>query len=93
MGELPISCTRLTLLNKQGLHARAAAAFIKALQGLDVEVLVSWEGRTVNGRSILELLTLGAPQGSVLEIHIQGADAAIALTALTKLAENRFDEE
>lgn len=93
MGELPTAGAQLTLLNRQGLHARAAAAFIKALQGLDAEVLVSWEGRTVNGRSILELLTLGAPQGSVLEIHIQGADAAVALAALTKLAENRFDEE
>jgi len=76
-----------------GLHARAAAAFVKALKGLEVEVTVSWEGQTANGRSVLDLLTLGAPQGSVLELQIQGADAEEALSTLTRLVANRFDEE
>ncbi len=85
--------TRLTLLNTMGLHARAAAAFVKALKDLRVEVSVSWEGQTANGRSILDLLTLGAPQGSVLELQIQGDDAEEALAALTRLVADRFDEE
>ena len=85
--------TRLTLLNAMGLHARAAAAFVKALKDLEVEVTVSWEGQTANGRSVLDLLTLGAPQGSVLEIQIQGVDADEALSTLTRLVANRFDEE
>ena len=85
--------TRLTLLNAMGLHARAAAAFVKALKDLEVEVTVSWEGQTANGRSVLDLLTLGAPQGSVLELQIQGADADEALSTLTRLVANRFDEE
>ena len=85
--------TRLTLLNAMGLHARAAAAFVKALKGLEVEVTVSWEGQTANGRSVLDLLTLGAPQGSVLELQIQGVDADEALSTLTRLVANRFDEE
>ncbi len=85
--------TRLTLLNAMGLHARAAAAFVKALKGLEVEVTVSWEGQTANGRSVLDLLTLGAPQGSVLEIQIQGDDAEKALSTLTRLVADRFDEE
>ena len=85
--------TRLTLLNTMGLHARAAAAFVKALKDLRVEVSVSWEGQTANGRSILDLLTLGAPQGSVLELQIQGDDAEEALATLTRLAADRFDEE
>ena len=85
--------TRLTLLNAMGLHARAAAAFVKALKDLEVEVTVSWEGQTANGRSVLDLLTLGAPQGSVLELQIQGADAEEALSTLTRLVANRFDEE
>lgn len=93
MGDLPTVCGQLTLLNPQGLHARAAAIFVKALHGLSAEVQVSWEGRTVNGRSILDLLTLGAPQGSVLKIHIHGVDATVALAALTKVVENRFYEE
>lgn len=85
--------TRLTLLNAMGLHARAAAAFVKALKDLKVEVTVSWEGQTANGRSVLDLLTLGAPQGSVLELQIQGVDADEALSTLTRLVANRFDEE
>ncbi len=85
--------TRLTLLNAMGLHARAAAAFVKALKDLEVEVTVSWEGQTANGRSVLDLLTLGAPQGSILELQIQGADAEEALSTLTRLVANRFDEE
>jgi phosphocarrier protein len=85
--------TRLTLLNAMGLHARAAAAFVKALKGLEVEVTVSWEGQTANGRSVLDLLTLGAPQGSVLALQIQGVDAEEALSTLTRLVADRFDEE
>ena len=85
--------TRLTLLNAMGLHARAAAAFVSALKGLEVEVIVSWQGQTANGRSVLDLLTLGAPQGSVLELQIQGVDADEALSTLTRLVANRFDEE
>ena len=85
--------TRLTLLNAMGLHARAAAAFVKALKDLRVEVTVSWQGQTANGRSVLDLLALGAPQGSVLELQIQGDDADEALATLTRLVAARFDEE
>ena len=85
--------TRLTLLNTMGLHARAAAAFVTAIKDLTVEVTVRWEGQTANGRSVLDLLTLGAPQGSVLELQIQGDDAEEALATLTRLVANRFDEE
>lgn len=85
--------TQLTLLNSMGLHARAAAAFVKAVKDLKVEVAVRWEGQTANGRSVLDLLTLGAPQGSVLDVQIQGEDAEEALSTLTRLVANRFDEE
>jgi phosphocarrier protein HPr len=84
---------QLTLLNTQGLHARAAATFVRALSGLSADVRVSWEGRTVNGRSMLDLMTLGAPRGSMLEVHASGIDAQSALEALTKVVENRFYEE
>ncbi len=84
---------QLTLLNSMGLHARAAAAFVKAVKDLKVEVTVVWEGQTANGRSVLDLLTLGAPQGSVLDLQIQGVDAQEALSTLTLLVANRFYEE
>jgi phosphocarrier protein HPr len=86
-------CVQLTLKNKQGLHARAAAVFVRALSGLSAEVLVSWQNRAVNGRSMLDLMTLGAPCGSVLEIQINGTDADAALAALSKVFEDRFYEE
>jgi phosphocarrier protein HPr len=84
---------QLILKNKQGLHARAAAVFVRALSGLKAEVSVSWQNRAVNGRSMLDLMTLGAPCGSVLEVRINGADADAALAALSKVVEDRFYEE
>jgi phosphocarrier protein HPr len=93
MQDLPCLQAQLTLTNTLGLHARAAAAFVRALSGLRAQVTVSWEGRTVNGRSMLELMTLGAPQGSVLEVQVSGMDAEEALAALTRVVENRFYEE
>ena len=85
--------TRLTLLNTLGLHARAAATFVQALKDLQVEISVRYEGRTANGRSVLDLLTLGAPQGSVLDVQISGIDAQAALAVLTTLVDHRFYEE
>lgn len=85
--------TQLTLLNTLGLHARAAATFVQALKDLQVEISVRYEGRTANGRSVLDLLTLGAPQGSVLDVQISGIDAQAALAVLTTLVDHRFYEE
>lgn len=93
MSDEPSTAAQLTLLNTQGLHARAAAAFVRAISGLQADVTVSWQNRTVNGRSMLELMTLGAPRGSVLEVVVRGADAEAALTALMKVVENRFYED
>jgi len=93
MAASPTLSAQLTLLNTQGLHARAAAIFVRALSGLNAEVQVSWEGRTVNGRSMLDLMTLGAPRGSKLEVWISGADAPSALEALIRVVEHRFYEE
>ncbi len=93
MTASPTASAQLTLLNTQGLHARAAATFVRALSGLKAEVEVSWEGRTVNGRSMLDLMTLGAPRGSLLDVRVSGDDAVAALAALTKVVENRFYEE
>ena len=93
MSDPPHVQAQLTLTNKLGLHARAAAVFVRALTGLNAKVTVSWEGRSVNGRSVLELMTLGAPLGSTIEIQVSGAEAEAALAALTKVVENRFYEE
>ena len=93
MSDEPTLRTQFTLKNTQGLHARAAAVFVRALSGLRAEVSVSWQDRVVNGRSMLDLMTLGAPCGSVLEVQINGADANAALAALSKVVEDRFYED
>ena len=78
---------RLTLAHPEGLHARVAAMWVRSLRDCEVEVTVSWDGRTVNGRSVIELLTLGAPHGSVLEVRISGPGAEAALVALRQVVE------
>jgi len=83
----PPTLVRLTLAHPEGLHARVAAMWVRSLRDCEVEVTVSWDGRTVNGRSVIELLTLGAPHGSVLEVRISGADAEAALAALRQVVE------
>jgi phosphotransferase system HPr (HPr) family protein len=93
MSDESSRAAQLTLLNKQGLHARAAAAFVRALSGLRANVTVSWQNQTVNGRSMLELMTLGAPCGSVLDVATSGIDAEAALAKLTEVVANRFYEE
>ena len=93
MADEPSTAAQLTLINRQGLHARAAAAFVRAITGLRADVTVSWQNQTVNGRSMLELMTLGAPHGSVLEVTTSGVDAEAALAKLTEVIANRFYEE
>jgi phosphotransferase system HPr (HPr) family protein len=80
---------RLTLAHPEGLHARVAALCVQTLRDFQAEATVGWEGRTVNARSVIELLTLGAPHGSVLEVQTTGADAVAALAALTQVLEQR----
>jgi len=93
MADESRTAAQLTLTNTQGLHARAAAAFVRAISGLQVDVTVSWQNRTVNGRSMLELMTLGAPHGSILEVTTSGVDAEAALAKLIEVITNRFYEE
>lgn len=86
--SLPVSA-RLTLAHSEGLHARVAATFVQTLRRFQAEATVSWGGRTVNGRSVIELLTLGAPYGSLLKVQTTGEDAVPALAALTQVVEKR----
>ena len=81
------------VINKRGLHARASAKFVKLAADFDAEVTVSREGQTVDARSIMGLMMLGAGPGSVLELKAEGAEAQAALDALCALVESRFDED
>lgn len=87
-----LRCTTV-IANRRGLHARAAAKFVKLAAGFDAEVTVSKRGVTVSGRSILGLMMLGAGPGTELEIAAVGREAEEAIEELAAIIEMRFDEE
>lgn len=83
---------KLEVRNKLGLHARAAALFVQTVNKFSSQVKVSSDGATADGRSIMGMLTLGAAQGSKIQVEIVGADAEKALRAIEKLLDSRFNE-
>ena len=72
----------ITVKNPQGLHARPAALFVQIAAKYDAAISVSKDGETVNGKSIMGILMLGANQNSVIRITADGKDAETALTEL-----------
>lgn len=82
----------LEIRNRLGLHARAATLFVKTASGFDAKIEVGKDGRWVDGKGILGLMTLEAPHGSRIEVRASGAEAAEALAAIVALVERRFDE-
>jgi len=81
------------ICNERGLHARASAKFVKAASGFESAVHVTRDGTTVDARSIMGLLMLGAGKGSTIDIEADGPDAEDAVAALADLVSCRFDEE
>ncbi len=81
------------IVNKRGLHARASAKFVKLAADFDAEVTVTRDGQSVDARSIMGLMMLGAGIGSMLELSAEGPQAAEALEALAELIANRFEED
>lgn len=92
MTENNFSAT-LEIQNKKGLHARAAAAFVKTIEDLDAEVTVERIGQTVSGCSIMGLMMLAAAKGTTIEITAKGNQAKEALDALTHLVNSKFGED
>ena len=80
------------IVNRLGLHARAAAAFVKTSNRYAAEVLVRKDGDEVNGKSIMGVLMLAAAKGSEIEVEAQGADAQECIDALGKLIADKFGE-
>jgi len=81
------------IINKLGLHARAAAKFVNLASGFESEINISRNGRTVNGKSIMGVMMLAAGRGSTIELSVSGNDELEALQQLEQLIQNRFDEE
>jgi len=82
----------LLIINERGLHARAAARFVKTAEQFGAEITVSKNEYTVPARSIMGLLLLVAGRGSAITVTANGADAREALNALEALVAARFDE-
>jgi len=81
------------IVNRLGLHARAAAKLVHMAGGFQSRVTVEKDGEEVDAKSILGVLLLAAAQGSQVTIRCAGADEQDALRAVTDLIANRFDEE
>jgi phosphocarrier protein len=83
----------LEIVNKKGLHARAAAKFVQTVEKFDAEVQVVKDGEAVDGASILDLLMLAAGPGTSIRIETAGKQAAEAMDALETLITTGFGEE
>lgn len=81
------------IVNKRGLHARAAAKFVQCAERFDAEIMVVKQDLTVSGRSIMGLMLLAAAPGSEIEIRASGRQARAALEAICALIANRFEED
>lgn len=81
------------ICNQRGLHARASAKFVKLASAYEAEVRVTRDGTTVDARSIMGLLMLGAGTGCDVTIEGEGPDAAEAVAALADLVNRKFDED
>lgn len=83
----------LNICNTRGLHARASAKFVKLASSFESEIHVTRDGVTVDARSIMGLLMLGAGIGCSIDVSAEGPDAEEAMEALTDLVARKFDED
>jgi phosphocarrier protein HPr len=92
MDTMPLE-REVPLLHKTGLHLRAAGRFAETANQFEAEVMLATGGRVVNGKSVLDILTLGAGPGVQLMITADGDDAQNALDQLESLVRDNFGED
>jgi phosphocarrier protein HPr len=85
-------CEMAVICNQRGLHARAAAKFVKTAMHFACDITVVKAEMSVSGRSIMGLMMLAASTGTLLKVCANGTDAVAALSALTDLIKRGFDE-
>ncbi len=90
--KAPAITREIVIQNQLGLHARAAAQFVKTAGRFKAEITVESDRQKVNGKSIMGLLLLAAAQGTTLKLCASGEDGSAALQALADLVEARFGE-
>jgi phosphocarrier protein len=82
----------ITICNKLGLHARAAAKFVRTANNFKSQITLSKDSRKIDGKSILGILMLAASQGTDLVLRIEGPDEREACESLVMLVQNKFGE-
>lgn len=86
-------CQTITILNRLGLHARAAAKFVSLASEFESEITLTRDGKQVNGKSIMGIMMLAAGRHVVLELRIDGVDEERAMAKLGALVIERFGED
>lgn len=82
----------MTIENEMGFHARPASLFAQTASKFKSDIFIEKDGKKVNGKSILGLMTLGIPKGAKINLIIEGEDQTQALEELLKLFTNKFGE-
>jgi phosphocarrier protein HPr len=83
----------VTIVNRRGLHARAAAKFVRLAGEFSSNIEVTKDGETVSGHSIMGLMMLAAATGCSIHLEACGVDARAAVDSMVQLVENKFDED
>lgn len=84
---------KVVIINKLGLHARAAAKFVSTAGRFSCQIEIIKNGRSVNGKSIMGVMLLAASKGTEVELVIDGPDEQEALLALEELINDKFGED
>jgi len=87
-----VICEQIRIINRLGLHARAAASFVKLASSYDSDIFLICGEQSVNGKSIMGIMMLAASQGTNLLLEVNGTDETAAARALLELINNRFGE-
>ena len=84
---------KLTILNKLGLHARAAAKVVSTANEFESKIIITKDNKNADARSIMKLLMLSASQGSRISVEVDGVDQKDAMKSIEKLFNNKFNEQ
>lgn len=82
----------ITVSNRLGLHARASAKLVQALQGFQANIFITYRGKEVNAKSIMGVMMLAAGLGSTVTVETEGPDEDAAMAAIAALIEDKFGE-
>lgn len=83
----------VTIINKLGLHARAAAKLVSTASAFGSKIKIAFNGKEVDGKSIMSVMMLAASKGCDIQIKVDGEDEHAAMEAIIQLINNRFDED